>query len=52
MKNTWIVTMEVTLIDDRDLDPNIETIKYALNADDVVITKTQLFEGADEDAHD
>lgn len=47
MKDTWIVTMEVTLIDDRDLNPNVEMIKDALNADDVVITKVQVFEEAE-----
>lgn len=49
MKDTWIVTMEVTLIDDRELDPSVERIKEALDVDDVVITKVQFFEGADED---
>lgn len=57
-KNTIIVTAEVTTIQTGNADkfPNENDIrnledhmKTALNVDDVVITKTQLFEGADDD---
>lgn len=50
MKNTWIVTMEVTEINGADrLDEKatVEMLKHQLDADDVVITKIQKFEGTD-----
>lgn len=52
MKNTWIVTFEATAIngaESLDEKATAEALKNALNADDVVITKVQQFEGADED---
>ena len=52
MKNTWIITAEFTAINGAekfDEETAIEALKASLNVDDVVITKTQLFEGADED---
>lgn len=55
MKNTWIVTFEATAINGAerlDEKATAEALKNALDADDVVITKVQLFEGADEDAID
>jgi hypothetical protein len=56
-KNTVIVTAEVTTIQTGNADkfPNENDIrnleghmKIALDVDDVVITKTQLFEGTEE----
>lgn len=52
MKNTWIITAEFTAINGSkkfDEEIAIEALKAALDVDDVVITKTQLFEGADEE---
>ena len=52
MKNTWIITMEVTAINGAEhLDEKntADALKEYFGADDVVITKVQLFEGADED---
>ena len=48
MKNTVIYTMEVTEITESDKINPPEAIKDALNADDVVVTKVQFFEGAEE----
>lgn len=48
MKNTYIVTMEVTVIGDfENVEADKEGLKEALYADDVVITKIQKFEGTD-----
>ena len=52
MKNTWIITAEFTAINGAekfDEEAAIEALKDALDVDDVVITKVQFFEGADED---
>ena len=52
MKNTWIITAEFTAINGAEKfneEAAIEALKDALTVDDVVITKTQFFEGADED---
>ena len=47
-KNTWIVTMETTIIGDFDrIEPDEDRLKEVLNADDVVITKVQKFEGVE-----
>lgn len=49
MKNTVIYTMEVTYIveDGQEILP--EAFKDLLNADDVVVTKEQVFMGSDEE---
>lgn len=50
-KNTWIITAEFTAINGAekfDEEIAIEALKDALNVDDVVITKVQLFEGTEE----
>lgn len=50
MKNTWIVTFEVTAINGAerlDEKATAEALKTALDADDVVVTKVQVFEGTD-----
>lgn len=52
MKNTWIITMEVTAINTLDAMDEKELVEYTkkqLDVDDVVITKIQKFEGTDEE---
>ena len=54
MKNTVIYTMEVTEITEATFDgqPILtppEAFKDLLNADDVVVTKEQVFMGSDEE---
>jgi mannose-1-phosphate guanylyltransferase len=51
LENTWIVTFEATAINGAehlDEKATAEALRDALYADDVVITKTQLFEGTEE----
>ena len=48
MKNTYIVTMEVTVIGDfENVEADTEQLKETLYADDVVVTKVQKFEGTE-----
>ena len=50
MKNTWIITAEFTAINGAekfDEEAAIEALKDALDVDDVVVTKVQLFEGTE-----
>ena len=49
MKNTVIYTMEVTYITEDGQEVYPEAFKEMLNADDVVVTKEQVFMGSDEE---
>ena len=52
MKNTWVITFEATMVRSSGLigfdeEASAQSLKSFIDADDVVITKVQKFEGTD-----